>query len=143
MMHPPDYLEEALSIQWITAHVTVVDPRWVEVPAALAGQRAWINRHERLSVIASAAPQDDGRRWLHFSCAGRDQVPTWEQLVRVKEAFLGRESKAIQVLAPPIAVGEHPPPLPAPVGLSRRGPPAGLHPRHRQPLVEPLGRRSP
>jgi hypothetical protein len=100
MIGPADSHEEALSIQWIEAVVKVVDPRWIERPSRFAGQRMWLNRHERLSVVCSAGPQRDGRRWLHFSCAGQSQVPTWEQFVRTKEAFLGPETKAIQVLAP-------------------------------------------
>ena len=52
------------------------------------------------SVIVSATEELDGRAWVHFSMARADRLPTWEELVEGKEAFLGRESKAIMVLAP-------------------------------------------
>lgn len=52
------------------------------------------------SVIVSRAIELDGRQWTHFSVGHPHRLPSWDDLVRFKEAFLGPESKAIQVLAP-------------------------------------------
>jgi hypothetical protein len=98
-----DYLtldEEALSCAWVRAAVKVVDPRWVEIEPPLRGLVAWQNRPEGLQVFCSSTARVDGRRWLHFSVCGRQFLPSWEQLVRAKEAILGLETKAIQVIAP-------------------------------------------
>lgn len=46
------------------------------------------------------ADHADGKRWLHFSMSGEDRLPTWDELVETKEAFLGTEVKAIQVIPP-------------------------------------------
>lgn len=52
------------------------------------------------TVIISESVELDGRRWLHFSTAFPNRLPTWDEFVATKETFLGAESKAIQVLAP-------------------------------------------
>lgn len=93
-------IDEQLSEQRIDAFVRVLDPRWLSVMPPMRGLRAWANRSEHLTVICSAAPYDDGLWWIHFSMSGKRVLPSWEQLIRAKEAILGTESKAIQVLAP-------------------------------------------
>lgn len=61
-------------------------------------------KYERIltgqTVIVSEDIEQDGRRWRHFSTAFPNRLPTWDEFVATKEAFLGAESKAIQVLAP-------------------------------------------
>lgn len=91
------------SVALIRQIVRPVDPRWVERRGPLPGLVEYQNRTEHLTVILSAAPQADGHIWLHFSIS-RTQVtevlPSWDQLVRAKEALLGADTKAIQVLPP-------------------------------------------
>jgi hypothetical protein len=58
----------------------------------------YINPGARLSAIISEAEELDGRRWLHISVAGRDHLPTWDQLRDAKEWLLGTERYAYQVL---------------------------------------------
>ena len=74
-------------------------PGWRQVARSLDGAEY---RHNiaPYSVIISATAEDDGRPWAHFSVAHPHRLPTWDDLVRFKEAFLGAESKAIQVIAP-------------------------------------------
>lgn len=50
------------------------------------------------TVIVSAAVESDGKRWLHFSMSCVSRLPKWDEFVAAKEAFLGPESKAIQVI---------------------------------------------
>lgn len=59
-------------------------------------------RHSTLnmSVILSAAVYSDNRPWVHFSIARSSRLPSWEEYTAAKDAFLGPETKAIQVLAP-------------------------------------------
>jgi hypothetical protein len=57
-------------------------------------------RMDGLSVIVSVELCDDGRRWLHVSCARQHTLPDWSDIKAVKRAFIGDEKKAIQVLPP-------------------------------------------
>ena len=52
----------------------------------------------KVSVIASASREADGKRWLHVSVCHRDHLPSWELLRQVKDEFIGKDRKAIQVL---------------------------------------------
>lgn len=63
------------------------------------GASAW--RHTSgLKVIATVARENDGQRWAHISCSYADRLPSWGDLVNVKEIFLGRDALALQVLPP-------------------------------------------
>jgi hypothetical protein len=54
-----------------------------------------------LRVIFSAGIEEDGKKWAHVSVSRYDKtVPSWLDLVEVRDIFLGRERLAIQVLAP-------------------------------------------
>lgn len=59
----------------------------------------WINPGLRASLIWSVEPHD-GELWHHVSMARREDVPTWDELVRAKELILGPEAWAYQVVAP-------------------------------------------
>jgi len=54
----------------------------------------------RQSVIVSEAVELDGKRWVHLSTAFPSRLPTWAELVKTKELFLGEESRALQIVAP-------------------------------------------
>ena len=77
----------------------VLPPAWKAVDVRRDGC-AYRNRTEGLSVIVSLGTEDDGRSWVHLSVSHKHRLPTWDEFVRVKELFLGRERLAIQVLAP-------------------------------------------
>jgi hypothetical protein len=54
-----------------------------------------------LTVIATVKRErGDGRRWLHVSVSHARRLPTWEDVREVKDLFIGRERRAIQVLPP-------------------------------------------
>ena len=53
-----------------------------------------------LVVILSIAHEDDGKRWIHLSVSRASNVPSWDELVGVRDAFFGPETLSIQVLAP-------------------------------------------
>jgi hypothetical protein len=42
-----------------------------------------------MSVIITADYEQDGRPWLHVSFARRSKMPTYADMVRVKEVFVG------------------------------------------------------
>lgn len=62
------------------------------------GDYAYVRNGGGVRVICSARTEADGKRWLHVSCGHRDRLPTWDELVTVKETFIGRERLAIQVI---------------------------------------------
>ena len=70
----------------------------VKAPYLNPMQLAYLDRVRGLAVIASASIELDGKAWLHVSVSHRYQMPTWEQLVEVKETFIGSERQALQVL---------------------------------------------
>ncbi|MGC4052889.1 MAG: hypothetical protein QM757_26475 [Paludibaculum sp.] len=57
-------------------------------------------RRDGLRVILSAAVERDGKPWLHVSFSRMDRIPSYEDMTDVKDAFVGRDRKALQVLVP-------------------------------------------
>lgn len=53
-----------------------------------------------LAVIVSGGVQADGKRWVHVSLSRKERIPSWNDLTRVKDAFIGRDNYAVQVLPP-------------------------------------------
>ena len=64
------------------------------------GNPKWLNRKMGLLVVCSVDRQRDGKQWLHVSASQHRRQPTWDELVMVKELFMGKESKAIKVIPP-------------------------------------------
>jgi len=60
-------------------------------------QRAY-RRMDGLVVIVSANVERDGRTWLHVSLSRASKLPSWSDLRAVKNAFIGPEKMAVQVL---------------------------------------------
>jgi hypothetical protein len=63
-------------------------------------QRRYHRYRDGLSVIATME-NHEGKYWLHVSCAYNDKrrgIPSFETLKEVKNIFIGRHRKAIQIL---------------------------------------------
>lgn len=56
-----------------------------------------INKLTGLKVIISSGIEQDGKEWIHLSVSRADRLPTWDEL-ETKEAFIGLEAEAIQVI---------------------------------------------
>lgn len=54
----------------------------------------------RLMVIVSGHLEADGKRWVHVSFSRPHKLPSWEDIRRVKDTFIGPERLAIQVFPP-------------------------------------------
>jgi len=81
--------------------------RWRVVEEQMDGQRL-VDSNRQLSLIWSIA-QYDGHAWLHVSIASPRRMPTWDELVEVKETLIGKEVEAYQVLPPRSRwVNQHP-----------------------------------
>ena len=50
-----------------------------------------------LKVMLSGCREDDGKLWMHLSVSRDRIVPNWEQMVAVKNIFLGEDALAVQV----------------------------------------------
>jgi hypothetical protein len=55
---------------------------------------------DTMTVIVSGDTEADGKRWIHVSVSRPSRLPSWEDLREVKDTFIGRDRKAIQVLPP-------------------------------------------
>jgi hypothetical protein len=85
---------------WLAKYIPRPTPSfWHRVQVAEDGI-SYQRDDRRMSVIISGSVEADGKRWVHFSVARPDRLPAWDELVRVKEQFLGAETTAIQVFAP-------------------------------------------
>lgn len=51
-----------------------------------------------LTVIASQKLESDYKYWIHISVARDDRLPSWDDVKMVKEIFIGKHKKAIQIL---------------------------------------------
>ena len=50
-----------------------------------------------LTVIVSEENHDDGFTYLHVSFSRRSRLPTYEDLDRVRKAFIGEDRESVQV----------------------------------------------
>ena len=64
------------------------------------GNPKWLHRKKGLLVLCSVMRQRDGKQWLHVSATQHRRQPTWDELVMIKELFMGTDSKAIKVIPP-------------------------------------------
>lgn len=76
----------------------VLPPNWRMVDRSLDG--AAFKCSDGLGVILSIAVEEDDKLWLHVSCSRARQLPSYEDLRRVKGLFIGRDRTALQVLPP-------------------------------------------
>lgn len=78
---------------------TLVLPGWHRARLGEDGEQ-WMNAMTGQTAIWSLATEADGRQWLHVSTAFPRRLPTWTELVAVKEWFAGTDTYAYQVCPP-------------------------------------------
>ena len=54
------------------------------------------NRSDKLAAIVSVAKEADGKEWVHLSVSKPSRVPTYDELCKMKELFLGDDLEAYQ-----------------------------------------------
>jgi hypothetical protein len=59
-----------------------------------------LNREVQLRVFVEVEEHDDGVDWWHLSISGPHGLPSWAELIEARDAFLGKETQAIQILPP-------------------------------------------
>lgn len=88
------HLPRALASQW-HGTITPNGMHWTKEKRGRKGRKVVLS-----TVMMTGMVEQDGRRWLHLSFSHPGRLPTWTEFVAVKELFLGREAKAIQVIPP-------------------------------------------
>jgi len=58
----------------------------------------WFSSGDGLRVIFSASHEADGKRWIHVSFSRPTRLPSWDDLRKVKDIFIGTDRLAVQVL---------------------------------------------
>ena len=61
---------------------------------------AYFNRDTKTFCAISTARERDGRRWLHVSVSNPGRLPTYAELVEIKNGLIGRGRMAYQIFAP-------------------------------------------
>lgn len=80
-------------------HWQEIEPiRWPPKSGNIAG-RAWRHKLMNMTVIRSRSTAGDGSNWIHVSVSRPDRIPTWAELSKVKDEFIGEDREAYQVLA--------------------------------------------
>ena len=81
--------------------VLVLPIEWRELQAPAPLQRAYGRPTiaDKLLVVVTEEYHKN-QWWRHVSCSMINQIPSWEYLRMVKDIFIGRSEKAIQVLPP-------------------------------------------
>lgn len=94
--------------EWVEALMPRVLPNeWRQIEGGVVSAETgrhngnmYVNERRGLRIVMSAAWELDGRRWLHLSMSHPNRLPTWSELVQAKEAFMGKDSRAVQILPP-------------------------------------------
>lgn len=74
---------------------------WVCRALGNDGLGLWDSPRRGLRLIHSVAREADGEVWAHVSVSRRDrQLPTWDQLLVVKDLVLGPQALALMVMPP-------------------------------------------
>ena len=103
-----DLYELAEDCAWILPYLPDPIPRpWqlvVKESQPVDGAAFYRGRNKRdpawRTVMFTGEIKNDGSKWLHVSIARNGELPTWQELVDVKEKFLGPECLALQVFPP-------------------------------------------
>lgn len=78
----------------------VLPPNWRAVMRDDKTRSMGFKSRDGLVVLVFLGVEDDGNPWIHLSVSRRKSLPTWDELVKVKELFLGEEICAVQVIPP-------------------------------------------
>ena len=66
----------------------------IQTPAA----RVWTHGLEGLVVMRSLSLVTDGSTWIHVSVSRNDRIPSWPEIMKIKNEFIGIDREAYQVL---------------------------------------------
>lgn len=92
------YTEDAsCDAAWEEICPRILPPGYLKVDGGSNGA-IWTT-DKGMSIISTISREQDGKLWLHISCARKDgRIPTWDELVGVKEWLAGKDRTALQVI---------------------------------------------
>lgn len=70
------------------------------MPGLGAYATAWVRGH--LYVLRSLATMSNGSKYCHVSVSTKNRHPTWEEMVLVRDQFIGLDTEAVLVLPPKV-----------------------------------------
>lgn len=76
----------------------IIPAGWREIPSPIPFQKCF-EKFNGLIVFVGKFEQDEDR-WLHVSCSHRNKLPKWKEIREVKDIFVGRDKRAIQIFPP-------------------------------------------
>ena len=68
-------------------------------PVTAGMASSWRHALTEMTVLRSLSKMENGEQWIHVSVALPKRLPSWDELSKIKNEFLGRGASAIQVLA--------------------------------------------
>lgn len=71
---------------------------YVKEGTVLDSATAYRNKGQGLVVMTSIATKNDGSKCLHVSLSRKSRLPSWDDVKRVKDAFIGEDKEAYHVL---------------------------------------------
>lgn len=74
-------------------------PPWRETASPAPYQRAYYSTIRSLTVFVTEEKYGDDW-WLHVSASHPSSVPSWKEMCQIKDLFIGKDRKAIQVHPP-------------------------------------------
>lgn len=78
------------------SHWKELDPS--TFPAQLRGMwRAWDHSLTDMRVLRSLSTVKNGENWIHVSISRQDRLPTWQEIAKVRDEFLGDDVEAYHV----------------------------------------------
>jgi hypothetical protein len=78
------------ALHWKEFHVE-------EFPKGNVPARAYAHKLVPLRVMVSVSIMEDASEWIHLSVSRPDRDPSWQEMVKVRDEFLGDE-EAVMVL---------------------------------------------
>jgi hypothetical protein len=60
----------------------------------------WFQDRTGLTVTLTCQMEKDSKKWIHCSISRPNRIPSYNELCRVKELFLGKDSLALMLFVP-------------------------------------------
>lgn len=73
----------------------IIASGWYQMHWPWKSQRCW--QHQTGLRVIQEIEIHDGKEWLHTSLSRQDRIPSYQDILMVKDQFIGTERKAIMV----------------------------------------------
>lgn len=73
----------------------ILPPSWKQISSPIPYQKCF-RKFNGLAVLVGQF-EYEGDRWLHVSCSHKNKLPKWKEFLEIKNIFVGKDKKAIQI----------------------------------------------